>query len=110
MKRERLTPAAGCATQNLPGSGVIEGVLPAGRVLLAGWFVLGARHGDSPKISSVLINPGLALCLFQKRNAPSFYLRWGTDNDEKRSGGNAMDAKEKPASARINGGGKKWAA
>lgn len=41
-----LTPAAGGATHQLPGPRVVDGVLPAGRVLLAGRFILGARHGD----------------------------------------------------------------
>ena len=42
-----LTPAAGRATQKLPGPRVVDGVLPAGRALLVGRFILGARHGDS---------------------------------------------------------------
>lgn len=41
-----LTPAAGSTTQQLPGSRVVDGVLPAGHVLLVGRFILGARHGD----------------------------------------------------------------
>lgn len=41
-----LTPAAGRATQQLPGPRVVEGVLPARRVLLVGRFIFGARHGD----------------------------------------------------------------
>lgn len=41
-----LTPAAGRATQQLPGPRVVDGILPAGRVLLVRGFVLGARHGD----------------------------------------------------------------
>lgn len=41
-----LTPAAGSSTQQLPGSRVVDGVLPAGHVLLVGRFILGARHGD----------------------------------------------------------------
>lgn len=40
-----LTPTAGRPTQQLPGPRVVDGVLPAGRVLLAGSFILGARHG-----------------------------------------------------------------
>lgn len=41
-----LTPAAGRATQHLPGPRVVDGILPTGRVLLVGGFVLGARHDD----------------------------------------------------------------
>lgn len=41
-----LTPAAGRATQYLPGPRVVDGILPTGRVLLVGGFVLGARHDD----------------------------------------------------------------
>lgn len=41
-----LTPAAGRTTQQLPGPRVVDRVLPAGRVLLAGRFMLCARHGD----------------------------------------------------------------
>lgn len=47
-----LTPAAGRATQHLPGPRVVEGVLPAGRALLVGRFILGARHGDFLFLSS----------------------------------------------------------
>jgi len=41
-----LTPAAGRATQHLPSPRVVERVPPAGRILLGGRFILGARHGD----------------------------------------------------------------
>lgn len=46
ITEEILTPAAGRATQQLPGPRVVDGVLPAGHVLLVGRFILGARHGD----------------------------------------------------------------
>lgn len=39
-----LTPAAGRASQQLAGPRVVDGVLPAGRGLLADRLVLGACH------------------------------------------------------------------
>ncbi len=54
-----LTPAAGRATHQLPGPRVVDGVLPAGRVLLVGRFILGARHGDIFFFFWVAVGPNM---------------------------------------------------
>lgn len=52
-----LTPAAGRAPQQLPGPRVVDGVLPAGHVLLGGRFILGGRHGGDALFVFLLFSP-----------------------------------------------------
>lgn len=76
-----LTPAAGRATQQLPGPRVVDGVLPAGRVLLVGRFILGACHGG---LFIYLFIPKCAVSSPEKKNAEKGQraMWWGEEAGE----------------------------